>query len=142
MRLDFVRWNRVWQTRDVSLLKCFKNMLTNEIVAKMMLNGKKSLESIFKIANLNLRCEWVGTKNFVSKILFKICFYVLLVISPMPNKMLLLLKLGHCLQLLTRHCLTHRCIPPSRFLSVIPHFLIKIFKCFDERSKLLNLNKG
>ena len=32
------------------------------------------VESRFKIANSNLRCEWTGTGNFVSEILFKIWF--------------------------------------------------------------------
>ena len=79
---------------------------------------------------------------------FQIFFYVLWVISPTPNKMLFLLKLDHCLQLLTRHCPAHRYTPPSCFLLVIPRFLIWIFKCFDEQSRISNMrgscssNKG
>ena len=44
--------------------------------------------------------------------------------------------------LLTRHCPAHRHTPPSCFLLVIPCFLIWIFKCFDEQSKLLNLRSS
>ena len=79
---------------------------------------------------------------------FQSLFYVSWVIFPTPNKMLFLLKLGHCLQLLTRHCPAHCHTPPSCFLLIIPRFLNWIFKCFDEQSKLLNLrgscssNKG
>ena len=36
------------QTRDISLLKCFKNMPTNKIVSKMMVKWYKKKKSVRK----------------------------------------------------------------------------------------------
>ena len=43
LRLNFLHWTRASNTRNTSLLKCFKNMPTNEIVAKIMFKWKISL---------------------------------------------------------------------------------------------------
>ena len=39
-RLEFLHWTWVSKARDTNLLKCFENMPTNEIVAKIMIKWK------------------------------------------------------------------------------------------------------
>ena len=50
LELKFLYWTRVFKGRDASLLKCFKNMPTNKIIAKIILNGKN--------LHLNLAQTW------------------------------------------------------------------------------------
>ena len=40
--LEFLHWTRVTEFRDASFQNSFKNLPTNKIVKKIMLNGKKS----------------------------------------------------------------------------------------------------
>ena len=60
--LDLAQQNRVFYTRDVSLLNSFENVLTNEIVWVLVLFWKKILREI-------------SLGGFVGSVLdFRICF--------------------------------------------------------------------
>ena len=51
LRLDFFHWTWASKAWDVNLLKCFKNMLTNKIDVKIMLNGKFSHNGLGKVTS-------------------------------------------------------------------------------------------
>ena len=50
LELEFLYRTRVFKAQDASLLKCFKNMPTNKIIALIILNGKN--------LHLNLAQNW------------------------------------------------------------------------------------
>ena len=46
LKAQVFHWNQVSKTQDTSFLNSFKNVLINEIVSKIMLDGKFSLRMI------------------------------------------------------------------------------------------------